>query len=198
IPEKSRQQEMCTLEGRVVSVTGEVLKRVDLVLSRIDSTQHAQYSGRSDGDGRFAPVNLGPGKHRLRGGRRGYVHMSYGAKRPGRPGTTLALDPGQHLSGIVFRLFPQSVIAGRVLDQDGDPLAYAAVQLQNYQYERGQRQLTEATQGITNDLGEFRLFGLPPGRYYLSVSWNQMMGRSNPGDPGPDVASEISYTRTYY
>ena len=198
IPEKSRQQEMCTLEGRVVSVTGEVLKRVDLVLSRIDSTEHAQYSGKSDGDGRFALVNLDPGKYRLSGGRRGYVHMSYGAKRPGRPGTTLALDPGQHLSGIVFRLFPQSVIAGRVLDQDGDPLAYAAVQLQNYQYERGQRQLTEATQGITNDLGEFRLFGLPPGRYYLSVSWNQMMGRSNPGDPGPDVASEISYTRTYY
>src|SRR5690349_349640 len=104
--EKSRQQEMCSIEGRVVGSAGEVLKRVDLMLSRIDSTEQTRYSGKSDAEGRFALVNLDPGKYHLSGGRRGYVHMSYGAKRPGRRGTTLALDPGQHLSGIVFRLFP--------------------------------------------------------------------------------------------
>jgi protocatechuate 3,4-dioxygenase beta subunit len=198
--EKPRQQETCSIEGRVVGSAGEVLKRVDLLLSRIDSTERTQYSGKSDAEGRFVLVNLDPGKYHLSGGRRGYVHMSYGAKRPGRPGTTLALDPGQHLSGIVFRLYPQSVIAGRVLDQDGDPVAYAGVQLQNYQYERGQRQLTEVTGEGTNDLGEFRLFGLAPGRYYLSVSWNQMMGMSSTSEqsPGSDSAGAISYTRTYY
>ncbi|PYT28510.1 MAG: hypothetical protein DMG57_14575 [Acidobacteria bacterium] len=200
IPENSRQQEMGSIEGRVVGAAGEALKRVDLILSRIDSTEYTRYSTTSDGNGHFVLVNLDPGKYHLSGRRRGYVHMTYGAKHPGRPGTTLALDPGQHLSAIVFRLFPQSVITGRVLDQDGDPVAYAGVQLQNYQYERGQRRLTETAGETTNDQGEFRLFGLAPGRYYLSVSWNQMMGMSSTLEQAAsaDAAGAISYTRTYY
>src|SRR5262249_48735610 len=41
-----------------------------------------------------------------------------------------------------------------------------------YQYVQGQRRLIAAGRtALTDDLGEFRLFGIPPGQYYLQASW---------------------------
>ena len=52
----------------------------------------------------------------------------------------------------------------------------------------------------SNDLGEFRLHGLPPGRYYISAqipNWRQVVGdREFVADDKPVV--ETAYTKMYY
>src|SRR6185503_10881105 len=73
-------------------------------------------------------------------------------------------------SAIQLKLTPQSVIIGRVYDQDGDPVENAQVQVMRYTYPRSGRQLSTVGTGTTNDLGEYRVAGLAPGRYYVSAT----------------------------
>jgi hypothetical protein len=81
------------------------------------------------------------------------------------------LGDGQVLERIDFSLPPGAVIAGQVLDDAGDPLAGAVVQALRQQYVQGVRQLGAAAQAdVTDDLGQFRVFGLPPGTYFLRAT----------------------------
>jgi hypothetical protein len=74
------------------------------------------------------------------------------------------------------------VIVGRVLDADGAPVRGAKVVALKPQFTYGERDFSSVVFPVeTNDLGEFRLFWLPPGMYYLAATppavWN---GRALP------------------
>ena len=81
----------------------------------------------------------------------------------------------QEADKIDFALPRGGVIAGRVTDELGEPLAGVRVQAMRYQYlPNGRRQLTPVNPGgifgpVTNDLGEFRLYSLMPGTYVVSA-----------------------------
>ena len=58
-----------------------------------------------------------------------------------------------------------------MLDEFGDPAADVAVNALRYQYMNGERKLVATgARSVSNDVGEFRLFGLNPGDYLLSAS----------------------------
>ena len=81
------------------------------------------------------------------------------------------LPAGQTLEKVVIGLPRGSVIAGRIVDEFGEPLTGAQVSVQRYAYVNGMRQLRPAGQGDrTDDQGAFRVFGLPPGEYYVSAT----------------------------
>jgi predicted outer membrane repeat protein len=62
-------------------------------------------------------------------------------------------------------------IQGRVIDKFGDPLAGTRVQVLRSRMIRGQRRLQTMGPGdLTDDTGEFRVYGLPPGDYYVTAS----------------------------
>jgi hypothetical protein len=61
------------------------------------------------------------------------------------------------------------IISGRVLDEDGEPLPWAQVSALREVYFRGKRKLSLEALVPTNDLGEYRLFGLKPGRYFVGA-----------------------------
>src|SRR5262249_16924149 len=61
-------------------------------------------------------------------------------------------------------------IAGRVLDEDGEPLQGAGIQILRFNYANGHRQLISVAGATSNDRGEYRLFGLPAARYLLRAS----------------------------
>jgi hypothetical protein len=66
---------------------------------------------------------------------------------------------------------PTGVIIGRVVDDDGRPMRDIEVQALVTIYEAGQRRLVpNGNLATTNDRGEFRLFWLPPGNYYIEVN----------------------------
>ena len=115
------------------------------------------------------------GRYTITVTRNGYVSLQFGQQRPFEPGRPLDLGDGQLLERIDFALPRGSVIAGRITDELGEPMAGVHVQAMRYQYlPNGQRQLVSAGASnpfchVTNDLGEFRVYGLMPGTYVLSA-----------------------------
>ena len=72
------------------------------------------------------------------------------------------------------------------------------------QYVRGEKQLTPAGTDQSDDRGQFRVFGLPPGDYYVSATVGggveQMLRQlAGPGRGGAEqVADSSGYAATYY
>jgi hypothetical protein len=202
---ETKPEDRCAIEGQILSsTTGEPVKKANLILRRADVTPSqgnypASYTTVTDAAGNFSMKDLDPGKYRLSVNRTGFVNGEYGARGPMRPGTTLSLEPKQHLQGIVFRLIPHAVIVGRVVDEDREPVAYAAVQTMRYRYNQGKKQLMPFGSGSTNDLGEYRIFGLAPGRYYISATYRggmmmEMMSEDRSANRQPDE----DYAPAYY
>ncbi len=184
--------ESCSVEGQLVNaVTGEPVTKAEITLWGMGTSRDQRYVTTSTAAGRFAVPDVEPGKYQMSARKRGYAATEYGARSKGRSGITLSLDPGQHLSGLIWRLPPQAVITGHVLDVDGEPLPNIEVALLQHSFERGRRQLAFSGQATTNDLGEYRLFGLSPGRYYLSATANRMTQRG-------DYDGRHGYAPTYY
>ena len=150
-----------------MSTTGEVLRKVSLTL-RPNGRGGGTYSATSANDGSFRFPSVDQGNYALAGERTGYVRETLSS--PGGQTRVIEVVSEKNTSGIELKLTPQSVIAGHVFDEDGDPVQSVNVEVWRYTYPRGQRQLTQAQNGSTNDLGEFRIANLSPGRYYVSAT----------------------------
>ncbi len=167
----AQSADKCSIAGTVLNaVSGEPVKKA--IITVLPSGVHRQNSPAqnvvTDAGGRFLVDNLDPGAYLVLAGRNGFVDQWYGAKVANQPsGTVLTLEPGAKRSDIDIRMLPQGTVSGRVLDEDGDPMVLVTVQLQKYIYNRGRKEVVPAASGSTNDLGEYRIFGVSPGTYYL-------------------------------
>lgn len=185
------------LTGQVLSATtGEALRKVTLTLNP-QGRGGSAVTTTTDSSGNFRFATVTPGTYTLTGQRTGFVRATLGADR-GQP-QQIQINSGQTAGGIQLKLLPHSVITGRVYDLDGDPVQGAQVTVMRYSYPQGQRQLTNAAQAVTNDLGEYRAAALPPGRYYVSASdrgvlaalegaIGELVGRGPGGPGGPGAA----------
>lgn len=145
----------------------------------------------TDAEGRFELRDLPGGRWELTASKGGYVTMRYGQRRPFEAGRPLELADGQVMQQVNFALPRGAVIAGRVLDEFGDPVAGARVQALRYQLSQGTRRL--APTGMfaqTDDTGGFRLYGLMPGEYYVSAILRAL--------PADETADSTGYAPTYY
>ncbi len=134
----------------------------------------------TDDQGRYQVTELTAGTYTVTGSKNGFVDTIYGQRRPQQPGTPVTIADAQAAAGIDLRLTRGGVITGAVLDEEGEALARALVTVQRYQYVQGQRQLTSAASDQTDDRGQYRVFGLPPGEYYVSATvggLGQLIGR---------------------
>lgn len=156
-----------SVEGRVLSITGEVLRKVTLTL-RPNGRGGGSYGTTSANDGSFRFPSVDQGTYMLTGERTGYVRETLSTPS----GQTLPIEvvSEKNTSGIELKMTPQSVIAGHVFDEDGDPVQSVNVEVWRYTYPRGRKQITQVQNGTTNDLGEFRIANLAPGRYFVSAT----------------------------
>ena len=187
-------EEPCTVKGQVVHAsTGEPLRKVNLVLQ--GSGRDGTSATRSDAGGRFEFLNVPPGRYRLSGERVGFIRQNYSARGVSFSGTTITLSAGQTLDDIVFKMTPQGVITGTIRDEDGDPVPGATIQALQRRYMDGKRQLMPVTTAQSNDIGEYRLAQLKPGRYYLLASYSRRRFGFRARQPGvvPDY-----YVATFY
>ena len=107
-----------------------------------------------------------------------YARQAYGQKTPNGPATPIVLAAGQQMKDVLFEMAPTSTVTGRVYDFDNMPLPNADVILQKMGYDaNGRRTLQPVQQARTNDLGEYRLFWVSPGKYFLRVDYT---GASTP------------------
>ncbi len=166
------QQTAATGTGRIagrvlIADTGSPVRG-----ARVSLTAAQLPGGRTvvtDASGLFDFAGLPEGRYSLSVSKTGFVTLAYGQRRPLQPGTPLQLADGQRLQGIEMRLPRGSAIAGHVFDENSDPLPNTVVRVMRYQYQDGQRRLTIAGSGQTDDRGQYRVWGLNPGDYYVSA-----------------------------
>ncbi len=156
------------ITGRVLAAdNGRPVKR-----ARVFASAAELPGGRgmlTDDAGTFDLTELPAGRYTLTVSKSGFVALSYGQRRPLQAGTPLQLADGQQLKGIEFQLPRGSVISGHVLDEDGDAMPGVIVRIMRYQYLQGERRLTPAGNGQTDDTGQYRVWGLMPGEYYVNA-----------------------------
>jgi protocatechuate 3,4-dioxygenase beta subunit len=172
-PTPDSERKKIRVEGTILSLNGDVVRKATVRLQG-NLTQPGQqptsYSESTDNAGLFVFEDVAPGRYTLSAEKAGFVTTRYGARSTASPGTQLNLTAGMEMKGLAVKMTPQGVVAGKVLDQDGDPVASVQVQVMRYTYQRGRRQLGSTSAGTTNDLGEYRIGNLAPGRYYVSAS----------------------------
>src|SRR5579872_1312557 len=196
-PQPTKPEDLCSVEGQVLNaLTGEPLKKAQITMSK-DGDPGTEHGTATDAGGRFVVPDLDPGRYFLSANRNGFAPAQYGARGANSGGTPLSLTAGQHTRDVVLKLTPHGVIAGRVLDEDGEPVERVQVNMLRYQSFRGKRQLVPRGWSMTDDLGEYRIFGLETGKYYLSAKYQQRNfmaaeDRTAGGKPDED------YVPTYY
>jgi hypothetical protein len=157
------------VRGRVVAAdTGLPLRRVTVSLR--SSGEDRGLATDTDAAGAFAFEAVAKGRYRLKASKARYVDTALGARAPGGPGRAFDLGDGQKIEGVTIRLALAGVITGRIVDDAGEPVAGAHVMALQRKRVNGVARVTPTMYGrSTDDTGTYRLFGLPPGRYYLSV-----------------------------
>jgi hypothetical protein len=191
-----------SLRGRVIAIdTGNGVRRAQV---RISGPDIGTKSALTDAQGRFEFRDLPAGRFNVSVSKSGFVTMSYGQSRPFEPGRPIELTDGQKMEKADVSLPRGSVLAGRVTDEVGEAVAEAEVTAMRMQFTNGKRKLVPSGRtGTTNDLGQFRIYGLPPGEYYVSATLRNnsamMIDMLGGGAGGPTGSNQNSgYASTYY
>jgi hypothetical protein len=183
-----------SVAGIVISTSGDPIRRATILL-RAQDEAGISYTVDSDANGRFIIQDVQPGSYAVSADRQGFMLETDGA--PGAPQRALKVEAGQSKNDLKIKLVPLGVITGRVLDDDGDPVRGAQVQAMAYTYRASKRQLSSVDQTTANDKGEFRLFGLRPGTFYLRAS-NRNRGRYQAAGPIVGTRLSESFAPTYF
>ncbi len=188
-----------TIEGVVLNAgTGQPLKKAWISLRAAEGRESGP-SVTTDAAGHFVVEDIEPGRYVLRADRNGFVSQAHGQRGASSSGTILTLAPGQTMRDIEFRLLPAAAISGHIYDEDGDPVASARVSAMRLQFRQRQRTLTPAGSATTNDLGEFRIFGLVPGSYYVSGTSDRLRpGSMDTSVRGAEGAEDTVFPPTFY
>src|SRR5688500_19023834 len=190
--------------GRVLSTdSGGPLRRAQV---RLSAPEIAVKTALTDTEGRFEFKDLPAGRFTLSASKSGYVTVQYGPTRPFESGRPIELADKQVLAKADIAMPRGGVISGRIVDEFGDPLPDALVSAMRQTWSNGRRRLLPTGRtGSTNDLGQFRMYGLPPGEYYVSATLRNMdvmmfdaalLGGPSAGASGSTPAS--GYAPTYF
>src|ERR1043166_7926326 len=122
-----------SLEGQVLnSATGEPVRKAKLTLRMNVAAQQPVRQQQppappaitvgSDAAGKFFFPNLDPGDYQLAVRRDGFVNVQLGIRDGSKKADPIALGPADHKTGFIVKMTPYGAIAGRLVDEDGDPI----------------------------------------------------------------------------
>lgn len=164
------------------SISGQVTKDgkpapgVTVVLAPPDTGGRADARTSTDEAGRFELTHVPAGRYSIRALAPAFVVPRY--EMPAPPGKVINLAAGERVEGIDIALTRGGVITGKVIDANGQPLVQENIQLTRL-IESGQKSRLHVAYSFmfpTDDRGVYRLFGLPPGRYIVSVGLDERSG----------------------
>ena len=155
-------------------------------------------------DGKFSFERLAGGKYSLVGERKGYVNGAYDAHGPFS--TAIVAGAGLDTEHLLLRLAPTGIIAGKILDESGEPVRNATVTVYFEDHSSGIAQVRRFRGAQTNDLGDYEVTSLMPGTYFLSATatpWYAVHPNQQADVPGlpptsVDPSLDVSYPLTYY
>ena len=171
------QPEAGGIRGRVIAAgSGQPLAKARVSFS--SDTGVTANPVFTDVNGAFAFPDLPAGHYTLSAEKTGYARARYGSRGPFDPPMeiTVAGGPGSSGSSVVqgleVALVKGAAIVGRITDELGDPIVGGIVSLGAVQSIGSDLRLVPVARGTaeTNDLGEYRIGDLLPGRYFVSVA----------------------------
>jgi hypothetical protein len=140
-----------------------------LAVAALNNATGTAVTVMTDGNGKFTMTGVVPGQYRISANREGFIRNEYGQRTPTGEGVVLTIAANQRLT-VDLQLIQAAVMSGRVITSDGEAAPNHTVSAHTYRYANGQRSLAEVATAQTNDLGEYRLFWLEPGDYFVSVT----------------------------
>lgn len=162
-----------SIRGRVVNATSGVpVRRASIQASSVNDQGRGEpaRSATTDDNGGFELRDLPAGRWTLRAAKTGYVEQQFGQRSALATAEPVTLAEGQQFVAD-FRLTRGGAISGHILDEFGDPVAGASVSAMRLQAAaQGQRMTRTGTSVPSDDTGAYRIYGLPPGQYYVSVN----------------------------
>jgi protocatechuate 3,4-dioxygenase beta subunit len=182
------QSQAGSIEGLVKTRSGDPVPKAAVTLAQ-DVRQGASATFVTGSDGRFIFPAIPPGQYRLTAKRNGYADAEYGRRGTNGGGSSITVAAGANLN-VNLTMTAYGAISGRITDGDGEPVVAAVVEALRYSYANGRRSLTEAKAVETNDRGEYRLFWLQPGKYYIRCGGSSQVLRTT-----VDVASGAAFVR---
>ncbi|HYH00461.1 MAG TPA: carboxypeptidase regulatory-like domain-containing protein [Terriglobales bacterium] len=120
----------------------------------------------TDASGAFEFTGVAPGEYRAVASRSGYANAAFGRHSAGQ---LISVQSGEQVRNITLRLSPSAAITGRVVDEDGEPMANVNITALQYRYMLHARKLMPVGSTQTDDRGEYRLGELRPGRYFIQA-----------------------------
>jgi hypothetical protein len=165
----------CTIDGSVVwEERSAPIPNVMVSLVPRGSFQ-AMRTATSDEEGHFIIQNVSPGDYVLRWRREGYFSKDDDVNYPtSSSNLTLRISAQQHIENVVLSLIPGGIVSGRIANSQGKLIARGRITALAISYEQGRRVLKSVGRSAdSDDRGEYRLFGLRPGQYYLMSEYIQ-------------------------
>jgi hypothetical protein len=188
------------------SLTGVVLDSANsqpigraVVIATLEKGGQADMRATETGaDGRFLFANLPAGRYQIV------------AQKPGfgwpvdAPSIFAEVSKDANTADVVIQLIANAAVSGRVNGSNSEPLLGAIVQLSHLQFVNGHFINAPVARVTTNDLGEYRIFAVPPGHYRISAFYRDsasMFGlrlRPTPQDVPTEGPQTQDYAVTYY
>lgn len=187
------------------SVTGKVVQEangfgirkvvVELVAQSPEVRQ--TYTTATDATGQFRFEGVAPGEYSVSVAKVGFVRMNV------KPETArITVAAGQDVTGLVYKMQPAGVIAGKITDVEGDPLQGVSVWVTHVgksgaPVASDASEQSESGQETTNDLGEYRIANLRAGQYVVQAQAHGMEPAPDPADKGKQRDKAV-YALTFY
>lgn len=143
---------------------------------------------RTDADGRFRFTNVAAGLYNVTSHAPAFVGERAFSFDSGK---AVTIDANENIDNVDFELERGGVITGRISDGEGQPIISETVSLTPVD-EKGQplQRSFNTPFASTDDLGVYRIYGIPAGRYLVSAGRNE--GGIRIG------GSSRFYTRTFH
>jgi len=180
------------IRGRIVAAdSGRPIRRAVVRLSSAAVRESRTTS--TDQNGEFGFSQLPAAAYNVSASKNGYVQMGYKQTRPNAPPRPVTLGEREVAEHIDIALPPGGVITGRIVDEFGDPVSDVFVSAQRQQFSNNIRRPTSVgSPSSSNDIGEFRIYGLSPGDYYIAATPRAQ------GSPIEVSTDRVGYGLTYY
>jgi hypothetical protein len=161
------------------SVSHQPLRKVMVSLAL--GNQPLGPDASTDDSGAFEFHNLKPGQYQLGVARRDYP-----------AGKIIMVSPSENPDPLKIELIPGARVSGRILDEDGDPLIGCGVQARPAEHPE------QIIAQSADEPGEYRLFGLRPGKYIMAVQCVVPAFQPRPFSAGPDPPPSLAYPLQFY